>query len=179
MGARVPRDNQKDYTSDMASKRRDFLQEQTGASLANVGSYSIDPAALPGNIENFIGVAQVPMGVAGPLLIDGEHAKGEFYVPLATSEGTLVASYNRGMKLLHAAGGIKTTVSDDAMQRAPVFIFDDARQARAFGEWLIEHFDDIKAAAETSTRVGKLHDIEQYAASRFFENDNGSFSAPR
>ena len=163
----VPRDRDNDYTDAMAAKRREFLREQTGIALQHVGRYSFAPDVLPGNIENFIGVAQVPIGIAGPLLVNGEHAQGEFYIPLATSEGTLVASYNRGMKMLHAAGGIKTTVSDDAMQRAPVFIFDDARDARAFGEWLVEHFDEIKAHAETATKVGKLHDIEQYPASRF------------
>ena len=70
----------------------------------------------------------MPIGIAGPLLVDGEHAKGEFYVPLATAEGTLVASYNRGMKLLREAGGVKTTVMDDAMQRAPSFLFPSARE---------------------------------------------------
>ncbi|MEO0998084.1 MAG: hydroxymethylglutaryl-CoA reductase [Pseudomonadota bacterium] len=156
-----------DYTREMAATRREFLRERTGAGLGQTGRYSIDPAALPGNIENFIGAAQVPIGVAGPLLVDGEHASGEFYVPLATTEGSLVASYNRGMKMLRAAGGIRTTVSDDAMQRAPVFVFDDARDAREFGIWLTEHFDEIKARAETTTSVGKLRNIEQYAASRF------------
>jgi hydroxymethylglutaryl-CoA reductase (NADPH) len=167
MGKSIPRSKEDDYTASMADTRRQFLREVTGADLKHVGQYSFDPDLLPGNIENFIGVAQVPIGVAGPLLVDGEYANGEFYVPLATSEGTLVASYNRGMKLLHAAGGIRTTVSDDAMQRAPVFIFKDARKAREFGEWLHAHFDEIRARAETTTRVGKLRDIEQYAASRF------------
>jgi hydroxymethylglutaryl-CoA reductase (NADPH) len=131
-----------------------------------VGSYSFDPAMLPGNVEHFAGVAQVPIGLAGPLLVDGEEARGEFYVPLATAEGTLVASYNRGMKLLHAAGGVKTTVLDDRMQRAPAFVFPSAREARAFGAWLDEHFDEIKAVAESTTRSGRLQDIEQYSASR-------------
>ncbi len=167
MSKSVPRSKTDDYTTDMASKRQDFIKEQTGASLEHVSSYSIDPAVLPGNIENFVGVAQVPIGVAGPLLVNGEHAKGEFYVPLATTEGTLIASYNRGMKLLRAAGGVKTTVSDDAMQRAPVFIFEDAREAREFGKWVEKHFDEIKVQAETSTHAGHLQDIEQYAASRF------------
>ena len=167
MSRSVPRSKDDDYTDKMATTRRTFLKERTGASLDNVGEYSIDIAMLPGNIENFVGVAQVPLGVAGPLLVNGEHAKGEFYVPLATSEGTLVASYNRGMKMLHAAGGVKTTVSDDAMQRAPVFIFDDARDAREFGAWVTANFDSIKERAETSTRIGKLINIEQYAASRF------------
>ena len=79
---------------------------------------------------------------------NGEHASGEFYVPLATTEGTLVASYNRGMKLLHRAGGVTTTVMDDVMQRAPAFGFDSARQARAFGEWVTLNFDAIARAAE-------------------------------
>ena len=119
---------------------------------------------LPGNIEHFIGVAQVPIGIAGPLLVNGEHAQGEFYVPMATAEGTLVASYNRGMKLLHAAGGVTTTILDDRMQRAPVVPLRRAPARRAtFGEWLDEHFDEIKAAAEATTRSGKLQDIEQYS----------------
>ena len=81
---------------------------------------------LPGNVENFIGVAQVPIGLAGPLRINGEHARGDFYIPLATSEGTLVASYNRGMRLLSESGGVKTTVVGQYMQRSPAFFFDDA-----------------------------------------------------
>jgi hydroxymethylglutaryl-CoA reductase (NADPH) len=122
---------------------------------------------LPGNIENFIGVAQVPIGIAGPILIQGEHAQGAFYVPLATTEGTLVASYNRGMKITSLSGGIRTTISGDAMQRAPVFIFKDARQARDFGIWLKENFSEIKTQAEATTKIGKLIDIEQYHAGKF------------
>ena len=163
---RIPRDPEDDYTDDAAAARREFLSEQTGAELDHVGSNSFDPAMLPGNVENFIGVAQVPIGLAGPLLVDGEHAQGEFYVPLATAEGTLVASYNRGMKLLREAGGVKTTVMDDAMQRAPSFLFPSARESRAFGEWLTENFEGIKAAAEETTTSGRLRDIEQYSAGR-------------
>jgi hydroxymethylglutaryl-CoA reductase (NADPH) len=100
------------------------------------------------------------------VLVNGEHAKGDFYVPLATAEGTLVASYNRGMRLLREAGGVTTTVMADKMQRAPAFIFESAREAREFGHWLDENFDQIKQMAESSTRTGRLHDIEKYSASR-------------
>jgi hydroxymethylglutaryl-CoA reductase (NADPH) len=103
-----------------------------------VAQYSFDPSVLPGDIENFIGVAQVPIGLAGPLHVLGEHAQGGFYVPLATSEGTLVASYNRGMRPLTECGGVKATVVEDHMQRAPVFIFSDAGEAREFGRWVEE-----------------------------------------
>ena len=119
MSDKVPRDPANDYTDAMAQRRRDFVREHTGVELAHVGRHSFDPALLPGNIENFIGVAQVPIGLAGPLHIRGEHAQGEFYVPMATTEGTLVASYNRGMRLLNECGGVRTTVVEQYMQRSP------------------------------------------------------------
>jgi len=162
----VPRDRENDYTREAAERRLEFARERTGASLENVASYSFDPSVLSGNVEQFVGVAQVPIGLAGPLLVNGEHAQGEFYVPLATAEGTLVASYNRGMRLVYEAGGVTTTVLDDRMQRAPAFLFPSAREARAFGAWLRERFDEVKAVAESTTRSGNLLDIEQYTASR-------------
>ena len=160
--ARVPRDPAADYTEDLAARRRDFLAERTGAELRHTAGYSIDPGLLPGNIENFTGVAQVPIGIAGPLRITGEHARGDFYVPRATTEGTLVASYNRGMRLLGECGGVRTTVVEDSMQRAPVFLFEDALQAREFGAWVEEHTDGIRAAAEATTSAGRLTYIGQY-----------------
>ncbi len=161
--AKVPRDKSDDYTLAMAQRRREFVHEQTGVDLAHVGHFSIDPATLPGNIENFMGVAQVPIGLAGPLRINGEHAQGDFYVPMATSEGTLVASYNRGMRLLSESGGVKTTVVQQYMQRSPVFIFDDAMRARDFGHWVEENFAALKTQAEKTTQVGHLINIYQYA----------------
>src|SRR4051794_6988623 len=135
-GRKVPRDPDNDYTREAADARRDFVRAQTGVDLEHVSSYSFDPDVTAGNVEHFTGVAQIPLGVAGPLLVNGEHAQGEFYVPLATAEGTLVASYNRGMKLLHEAGGVTTTIMDDRMQRAPAFLFESARGSRAVAEGL-------------------------------------------
>src|SRR4051812_46830047 len=103
MSGKIPRSQDADYTQEMAEIRRQFVAEQTGKKLNHVAQYSFEPSVLPGNIEHFIGVAQVPIGLAGPLLVQGEYARGEFFVPLATTEGTLVASYNRGMKLLREA----------------------------------------------------------------------------
>jgi hydroxymethylglutaryl-CoA reductase (NADPH) len=163
MANKVPRSKENDYTREMAEARRRFVQERTGTALEHVGSFSFDPGVLPGNVENFMGVAQVPIGLAGPLRIDGEHARGDFFVPLATSEGTLVASYNRGMRLLSESGGVKTTVVEQFMQRSPVFILDDAKKARDFGDWIEEHFDQLKEVAETTTRSGKLVNIGQYS----------------
>lgn len=162
----VPRDRGDDYTREAQEQRAEFVAERTGTQLEHVTNYSFDPSTLSGNVEQFVGVAQVPIGLAGPLLVNGEHAQGEFYVPLATAEGTLVASYNRGMRLLYESGGVTTTIMDDRMQRAPAFLFASAREARAFGRWLGDHFDEIKAVAEATTRSGKLIEIEQYTASR-------------
>ena len=158
----IPRDSDNDYSARQAQRRRRFLTDQTGAELATVSAYSIDPESTRGNIENFIGAVQVPLGVAGPLRIEGEHARGEFYVPLATTEGTLVASYSRGMRAISESGGVTTTVVKHSMQRAPVFLFENALQARGFGDWLDEQFDAIKAAAESTTRSGVLVEIEKY-----------------
>src|SRR3954469_13351039 len=162
----VPRDREDDYTHEAVEARLEFARERSGAALEHLSRYTFDPQTTRGNIEALVGAAQVPVGLAGPLLVNGEHAQGEFYVPMATAEGTLVASYNRGMKLLYEAGGVTTTVLDDRMQRAPAFLFPSAREARAFGEWLHDHFDEIRTAAEATTRSGRLQDIEQYSASR-------------
>ncbi len=164
----IPRaTGQDDYTAEMVKERLEFVREKTGVKANHIDKFSFDPSILPGNIENFVGVAQVPIGFAGPLLVKGEHAQGEFYVPLATTEGTLVASYNRGMKVIRESGGVKTTVLDDAMQRAPVFHFLNALEAREFGVWVTENFEKIKDCAESTTNTGKLMSIEQYPASKF------------
>ena len=158
----IPRDTD-DYTTEQAERRRDFVAEHSGARLEHVGRYSFDPATLPGNVENFLGAAQVPIGVAGPLRINGEHANGDFYVPLATTEGTLVASYNRGMRVLSECGGVTTTVVGDSMQRAPAFVFPDALRARDFGDWVDAHLDQIRAVADATTRSGRLTHVTQHA----------------
>src|SRR5437588_3722233 len=163
----VMREVKDEYTREAAEARLRTASEAAGASLEQIGSYCFDPSEVRGNIENFAGATQVPLGLAGPLLVKGEHAQGEYFVPLATSEGTLVASYNRGMKVAREAGGVRTTVLDDAIQRAPAFGFESAYEARAFGDWINEHFDEIKEEAEASTRTGSLRDIEQYSASKY------------
>ncbi len=163
---KIPREPDDDYSAAAIEARQELIRAHTSSLVEHAGSYSLDPATLPGNIENFFGVAQVPIGLAGPLLVNGEHAQGEFLVPLATTEGTLVASYSRGMKLCRDAGGITTTVLDDKMQRAPVFSFASAREAKAFALWLDEHFEPIAAAAQTTTSSGKLIEIQKFSVSK-------------
>jgi len=163
---KIPRSAVNDYTREMAEERRHFIMKQTDIEMEHLGHFSGRAASYSGNIEHFVGVAQVPIGLAGPVLVKGEHAQGNFYIPLATTEGTLVASYNRGMKLTRAAGGITTHVIDDKMNRAPVFVFEDAGRARDFGLWIEENYSKIRALVEATTSVGKLVDIQQFAASK-------------
>lgn len=91
MNTKIPRDKNNEYTREVSQTRREFAKEQTGIDLEHAGKYSIDPATTQGNAENFIGAAQVLIGLAGLLMVNGENAKGEFYVPLATTEATLIA----------------------------------------------------------------------------------------
>ncbi|HEX2165084.1 MAG TPA: hydroxymethylglutaryl-CoA reductase [Thermoanaerobaculia bacterium] len=163
----IPYDKENDYAPGVIAERRRFVEEYAGSSLEHVGHYSFDPGVTRGNIENFTGVAQVPIGFAGPINVQGEHAQGEFLVPLATTEGTLVASYNRGIKVLNLSGGVRCTVVGDKMQRAPVFVFDSAREARDFALWVDDHFDVIREHAEATTSVGKLLEIDRYLSNKF------------
>ncbi len=144
------------YTEEAAQARRDFLTQQTGGELTHTGHYSIDPASVRNNTENFIGVLQMPVGVAGPVLINGEEAQGWFYVPMATTEGTLVASYSRGMRMLSESGGVKVTVIEEFMQRAPLFEFEDARAGKRFVQWLRNQEADIRTQAQATTGFGNL-----------------------
>ena len=161
--SKIPRSKENNYTNEMAAERREFIKQETGVEIKHLSHYSFDPQILKNNLENFIGVAQVPVGLAGPLKINGQYANGEFYVPLATTEGTLVASYNRGMRLCHQCGGITTTIVDEAMQRAPVFSFASAREAQKFGQWLKDNFAEIKAKAEATDPFCRMKNIEQWA----------------
>jgi hydroxymethylglutaryl-CoA reductase (NADPH) len=165
--ARIPRDRDDDYGPAAIAARLRFAEEFSGETFHHIAQYSVDPATLGGNVEAFTGVAQIPIGLAGPLTVNGEYAKGDFVVPMATTEGTLVASYSRGMKVLNLSGGVTCTVSDDMMQRAPVFIFETAREARDFRDWLDENIDEIRAQAEATTSVGKLLYIDTYLSNHF------------
>ena len=159
---RIPRNRDDDHSRDMASQRAAFIEAIAGTKLNTVSSYTIDPAVTSGNIENFIGTAQIPIGIAGPLKMVGEHAQGDFYIPLATTEGTLVASYSRGMRVISECGGARTTVVKHSMQRAPVFLFDNALEAREFGKWLDDNLNSIRGVVDASTDIPQLTEIEQY-----------------
>ena len=111
------------------------------------------------NIENFIGTAKVPIGIAGPLRVRGLFANGDYYVPLATTEAALVASYTRGCQAITAAGGCLSAVVNEGVSRSPVFSFADLREAGRFVVWVTESINALKAQAATTTRHGQLVDL--------------------
>ena len=121
----LPRLKDQGYAHDRVTQRREWVEGKTGARLAHTGKYSFDSEQLRGNIENPIGVAQVPVGVAGPVLVHGQFARGIFYVPMATTEGALIRSYERGCVALTRAGGVQTVVLEDENYMAPTFFFED------------------------------------------------------
>ena len=140
--------------------RRAWVEGRTGARLTHVGRCSLAGEAMRGSVENAIGAAQVPLGVAGPLAVEGEHAHGIFYVPLATTEGVLVRSYERGMTALTRAGGAAVRLWADENRVAPVFRFADVAAARRFCGELDALLPELRAAAEATTRHGRLLRLE-------------------
>jgi hydroxymethylglutaryl-CoA reductase (NADPH) len=149
--------------AEAAEVRRRALERIHGIRLLDVGHYSIDiEAASRRNCENMIGIAQIPMGIAGPLLVRGREVDGEVFVPLATTEGALVASVNRGCTAIRAAGGALSFVEDTGMTRAPVFRTTGMAQSQEFLAWLRNHQDDLKELAESTSRHLKLLDIKPF-----------------
>lgn len=162
----VPRLKDQGYESERVAKRRAWVEQRTGTILRHVGSHSIDSEEMRGNIENPIGVAQIPIGIAGPLRVRGLHADGTFYVPLATTEGALVRSYERGMVALTRAGGVEAALIADENQISPSFFFESITEAARFGQWIQSHFDDIRTQADSTTRHGKLRNLHCHQVAR-------------
>lgn len=140
--------------------RRGFIEQETNTKLDNLGIFSIDvDRVTKRNCENMIGTVQVPVGVAGPVLVNGSCASGKYWLPLATTEGALVASVNRGCNAITKAGGAEVRILHDGMTRAPVFATESVSHAVQVGDWVKAHRDELKAAAESTTSHGKLSDI--------------------
>ena len=152
----IPRYQDRAYTEGEADDRRAWVEGISKVDLENIGASTIPLESLRGNIENPIGSVQMPVGIAGPLVMNGEHANGTYYVPLATTEGALVRSYERGMVLMTRAGGATTHVFRDENQICPVFPLPDVTAAAKFCTLLVEKIDQIREVAEATTSHGKL-----------------------
>ena len=117
-----------------------------------------DPAVYTRNVENFIGTAKLPIGLAGPLRVNGAHARGDYYVPLATTEAALVASYSRGAQLVTEAGGAAAIVLNEGIARAPGFAFETMAEAGRFVGWAALSMDTFKAVTRETSSYAELVD---------------------
>ncbi|MFB6304320.1 MAG: hydroxymethylglutaryl-CoA reductase, partial [Haloferacaceae archaeon] len=142
--------------------RRRIVEERTGAELDAVGDYGFPAAEAEANVENMVGAARVPLGVAGPVTVDGGALSGEVHLPLATTEGALIASVNRGCSVVEAAGGARARVTKTGMTRAPVFRVADVTEAEALVAWTRDNEDALREAAEATTSHGELLDVTPY-----------------
>lgn len=149
---------------EQAEIRRRALEELSGTSLEHTGHYSVDAnQAARRNCENFIGVAQIPMGIAGPLRLRDGDAVEDVYVPLATTEAALVASTNRGCAAIREAGGVRVVVEDVGMTRAPAFRTSGIEETQQFTAWVQANIEEIRRIAESTSRHLKLLDIRHTA----------------
>jgi len=143
----VPRMKSQGYSDTYVERRREWLEERNDCRLMHIGAYSISSEEMRGNIENPIGAAQIPLGLAGPLRVHGQHADGVYYVPLATTEGALVRSYERGMVALTRAGGVTARVHIDENRVSPIFLFSSVSEAFEFAQRIPSEFESIRTAA--------------------------------
>jgi len=150
-----------DDVDEAVTIRRKFVEKVSNTELKHLSHYSLSmEEALKRNIENPIGTIQIPVGIAGPLVIHGEHTDGEYYVPIATSEGALIASINRGFSAIRAGGGVTARIIDDKMTRAPVIKTESVADSLKIKNWIQNNFSKLKEAAESTTRHGKLVKID-------------------
>jgi acyl carrier protein len=134
-------------------KRLKWIVEKTGVNLEYLSRAPFDPALLKGNVEHFIGMAQVPVGLAGPLSLSGEAAQGTFYVPMATTEGALIASVTRGMMAITRSGGARSRVLE-TKSCGPRSFFSIETTGGAFYRMVESPFDRIKPSLNPTTRNG-------------------------
>ena len=136
--------------------RRAWLAHNTGHVLEAVADTAFAPEETRGRIENLVGAAQVPLGIGGPIRVNGQHADGLFYVPFATTEGTLVTTYQYGMRAITEAGGAHARVVADGLDITPCFVVATTRDAIALAEWLNDHLPELEAVAGETTAHGRL-----------------------
>lgn len=146
-------------TAELMEERWRLLDASPQARAALTDASPLDPARVQRHIENFIGTVKLPVGLAGPLRVNGSSARGDYYLPLATTEATLVASYARGARLITECGGCSAAVIVEGVIRAPGFAFVSLCDALAFCTWISTQLERFQQIAATTTRHGRLMTI--------------------
>jgi hydroxymethylglutaryl-CoA reductase (NADPH) len=139
--------------------RRAWLAHNIGQGLEAIADTAFAPDEVRTNIENLVGATHVPLGVAGPVLVNGQHASGWYHVPFATTEGTLVSTYQYGMRAISRAGGANTRVLGDSLDITPCFVVGDLDEALRLAGWLHDHLAELQEVAAETTSHGRLEEI--------------------
>jgi len=148
------------YSAEARLERLRWLREQTGTPLTALQDTRVHPERLTSNVENMIGTIEVPVGLAGPLLFRGKQAQGLIYGPLATTEGTLVASCSRGAMAMTRSGGVATRVINQRMMRVPLFTTTNMDGAFTLANWIRDHVDELREQVRMVSRHAQLVTVE-------------------
>jgi hydroxymethylglutaryl-CoA reductase (NADPH) len=154
--ARVPRSEDDDFASQVVADRRALCEGAAGRPLPRLFGGAVEGNSARGNVENFVGFAQVPVGIAGPMLVDTAAGQREVYVPMATNEGALVASHARGMRLLNAGGGVRARVLKEGLTQNPILVYASAEAAQRASVEALRSFEDLAARVAKLSRHGRL-----------------------
>jgi hydroxymethylglutaryl-CoA reductase (NADPH) len=177
LSKRIPFGNE--FSEEAFGKRQAFLRGQ-GIEIEHIcgNGSAMSAENLKGNIENLIGFVSMPVGAIGPLRINGLYAVGDFYVPMATTEGAMVASYHRGSYLISQSGGAVAMCLTESVSRAPCFLFKNIKDAGEFIAWILSNEDLFHKAVSGTTSHGRLIDFDTvingkdvYLIFRYFTGD--------
>ena len=166
MSLTIPRDPFDDYAPAAVERRLVLCEATAGRPLPHLRGEPVPHQRARGKIENLVGWAQIPVGLAGPLVVHTSRGLREVLVPMATTEGAMVASYSRGMKLLRAAGGAWARAISSALGQHPVLVYEDAGKAAAAGRRALEKRGLYERLTAETTRHGALVDVRPEAVGR-------------
>jgi len=142
--------------------RLKFLEKKLNLDLKNISQSILKEDETKPNIENLIGSTQIPLVIAGPVTVKGDFATDEFYLPLATSEGALVASVNRGCNVINKSNGADVVILKNEQTRSILFKVSSVKETKKFSNWVKNNFDDLKKIGEKDEKFLIIKDIEVY-----------------
>ncbi len=156
---RIPRHPTDDHAPGAVAERRALCERAAGRALEHLAGRPVALEEARGKIENLIGYAQIPVGIAGPLRVDTSEGMLEVYVPMATTEGAMVASYSRGMRVLAEAGGARARTTREGLSQHPMLVYRDLSSALAAAELARGSFAELAELTASTTAHGALVDL--------------------
>lgn len=163
---KIPKIATDDYSKNAVDERLQWLEQIKELKFKHIRSFSERTEKMQGNIENLIGVCNVPLGITGPVLVNGDYAKGYYFVPMATTEGALVLDYQMGIRMMTSSGGARVKLINDFVHVDPFFYVNNLDEALDLISWIKLNIEKIKEIVSTTTRHGKLISIDPFLLQR-------------